>query len=149
MSTPLQLMRGFSIRLAAGSGGTEALQAQVKQVGSHLGQYVKQADSAIDMASVDLNTGVAAMQGADASFKAASKTMADIATDTDRRDEIGDLQRALGQMVSQLSDSMQTVQQAAQSIAGAARSPPATRTCPTAPSRPPAACSRPRPRWNS
>jgi methyl-accepting chemotaxis protein len=38
---------------------------------------------------------------------------------TDRADEIGDLQRALGRMVAQLRDSMQTVQQTAQHIANA------------------------------
>ncbi|OGB00836.1 MAG: hypothetical protein A3E25_03355, partial [Burkholderiales bacterium RIFCSPHIGHO2_12_FULL_69_20] len=178
-----------TVGAVSGSGvGAEALGASVAQISGHLDRYLKQADSAIDMASVDPNTGVAAMQTADASFKAVSKSMADIvagidqatteaatastqraqwqtlalllasvlatgltlgisvvmlrrlmqsirraasvaeavsqgnlsiATDTDRNDEIGDLQRALGQMVSQLRESMQTVQQAAQSIAGA------------------------------
>jgi methyl-accepting chemotaxis protein len=180
---------GKLVGTVTGSGtGADALRTQTEQIQGHLNRYVKQADSAIDMASVDPNTGVAAMQGADTSFKAASKTMSDIvasidaaaiaaaeastqrarwqtlalmlgsvlatgltlaisaamlrkvmrsirsavavaeavshgnlsvATDTDRHDEIGDLQRALGQMVSQLRGSMQTVQQAAQSIAGA------------------------------
>ncbi len=171
----------------ARSGGTP-LDTQVRQIGQHLGKYGQQADNAVDMASVDPNTGVAAMQGADASFKAAGQAMAAIVsgidaaaaaaaltsteraqrqtlllmlasllatgitlglsalmlgrvvralrqaagvaeavsqgnlsvhTDTSRHDEIGDLQRALGQMVARLRESMQTVQQAAQRIAGA------------------------------
>jgi methyl-accepting chemotaxis protein len=184
---------GQGVASVAGAGAPPAAAADspgtpAEQVKSQLLRYVKQADSAIDMASVDPNTGVAAMQSADASFKAVSKAMNDIvdgidraavassaadaqrarwqtlvlllasvlatgltlaasawmlrrvmgairqaaavaeavsqgnlavATGTDRHDEIGDLQRALGQMVGQLGGSMQTVQQAAQRIAGA------------------------------
>ena len=166
----------------------DALSANVASIGADLTKYGKQADNAVDMASVDPNTGIAAMQGADVSFKAVSKTMAEIvmgietaaaatsatAAERTRRslvvlaaasvlatgitlalcglmlrrvmlaikraaevavavsngdlavpapsqrdDEIGELQRALGQMVAQLRDSIHTVQDAALRIAGA------------------------------
>ena len=163
------------------------LRANVVRIQADLAKYGKQADSAVDMASVDPNTGVAAMQGADASFKAVSQGMADIvagieraaaeasqastlrsqqhttwlmlgsalatlatlagcllmlnrvmqsrrragavapavaagdlsqAEDSQAKDEIGDLQRALAQMVVQLRQSMLTVQGTAESLAG-------------------------------
>ncbi|MFO1336701.1 MAG: methyl-accepting chemotaxis protein [Burkholderiaceae bacterium] len=55
--------------------GDNVLRDSAAQVGTQLAAYAKQADQAIDLASVDPNTGVAAMQGADASFKAASQAM--------------------------------------------------------------------------
>ena len=179
-------------RVVAAVAGTpaqaEALRTLVASIGADLAKYAKQADSAVDMATVDPNTGIAAMQGADATFKAVAQAMAQIITgietaaaqtsaasaaDAHRRalllaaasvlataltlllcgvmlrrvtlalrraadvaeavalgdlatpatsqrdDEIGDLQRALGRMVAQLRDSIQTVQDAAQRIAGA------------------------------
>ncbi|MFP8781091.1 methyl-accepting chemotaxis protein [Hydrogenophaga sp. RWCD_12] len=42
---------------------------------AQLDQYVKSADSAVDLASVDPNTGVAAMQGADEAYKRLTETM--------------------------------------------------------------------------
>jgi len=177
------------IAAVAGSAAQgDALSANVASIGADLTKYGKQADNAVDMASVDPNTGIAAMQGADVSFKAVSKTMAEIvmgietaaaatsatAAERTRRslvvlaaasvlatgitlalcglmlrrvmlaikraaevavavsngdlavpapsqrdDEIGELQRALGQMVAQLRDSIHTVQDAALRIAGA------------------------------
>ena len=175
------------VSAALGSLGGQA-SAQLDQVAQALTAYGTQADNAVDMASVDPNTGVAAMQSADASFQKASTAMAAIVTGmaqaadaaadesaqraqrntlallaaslvatgitlalcalmlrrvmaavrqarqvaeavaqgdlavavhTDRPDEIGDLQRALGQMTRQLGASLQTVQQVAQHIAGA------------------------------
>jgi len=64
--------------VAGQAGQTEALGTSVKAIEADLGRYVKQADNAIDMASVDPNTGVVAMQSADATFKSASKHMANI-----------------------------------------------------------------------
>jgi methyl-accepting chemotaxis protein len=55
--------------------GDAALRDGAAQVATQLAAYVKQADQAIDLASVDPNTGVAAMQNADASFKQASQAM--------------------------------------------------------------------------
>ena len=177
--------------IAAVTGGQAdgaALAAQVGRVQTDLLKYGKQADNAVDMASVDPNTGIAAMQGADASFLLVSHTMTEIVSgveanaaqasiasterarrntawlsvaslvatlaglggcllmlrrvvlslqraaavakavaggdltvpdDSARDDEIGDLQRAQGQMVTQLRDSMHTVQHAARHIASA------------------------------
>jgi len=64
--------------IAGSQGGSEAMAASVKGIAGDLSRYTKQADNAIDMASVDPNTGVAAMQGADETFKSASKHMANI-----------------------------------------------------------------------
>jgi methyl-accepting chemotaxis protein len=50
------------------------LSAGVKLAGTQLQKYLKQADEAIDLSSVDPNTGVAAMQTAEASYGALSKT---------------------------------------------------------------------------
>ena len=177
------------IAAVAGSAAQgDALRTAVASIGADLTKYGKQADNAVDMASVDPNTGIAAMQGADTSFQAVTKTMSEIVTGIEtaaaassaeatalahrttllltlasvlatgftlavcglmlrrvmlaikraaevavavangdlavpapsqRSDEIGDLQRALGQMVAQLRDSIHTVQDAAQRIAGA------------------------------
>ncbi|MBL8351034.1 MAG: HAMP domain-containing protein [Burkholderiaceae bacterium] len=180
---------GQAVAAVAGSPAqADALRGLVARIGSDLGKYSKQSDSAIDMASVDPNTGIAALKGADATFTSVSRTMNEIiggietaaaqtgasaaasthrdalwlvgasvlATavalllsglmlrrvtlalrraaelaeavargslvvppQSDRSDEIGDLQRALGRMVAQLRTSIHTVQDAAQRIAGA------------------------------
>jgi len=51
------------------------LRDSAKTVVTQLTGYAKAADQAIDLASVDPNTGVAAMQAADANFKAAAQSM--------------------------------------------------------------------------
>ena len=48
----------------------------VAQLGKQVDKYASQADAAVDLASVDPNTGIAAMQGADTTFAALAKTMA-------------------------------------------------------------------------
>ncbi len=180
--------------VAGGQADGAPLRALVHTIHSALARYGQQADNAVDMASVDPNTGVAAMQNADATFKTVSQTMADIvvgigaaaeqtraaasqrarqttallgaasvlatlatlllcglmlrrvmaalrraaalalavsqgdlavpehndhAATRQRDDEIGDLQRALDQMVTGLRESIHTVQLTAQQIAGA------------------------------
>jgi methyl-accepting chemotaxis protein len=55
--------------------GDTALRDSAGQIATQLKAYARQADQAIDLASVDPNTGVAAMQGADASFKSAGVAM--------------------------------------------------------------------------
>ena len=62
--------------LAGPDGQASPLAPQIAEAGQALAAYGKQADNAIDMASVDPNTGVAAMQNADASFKQATTAMA-------------------------------------------------------------------------
>ena len=57
-----------------------ALLGAVAQLGKHVDKYASQADAAVDLASVDPNTGIAAMQGADTTFAALAKTMATAVT---------------------------------------------------------------------
>jgi methyl-accepting chemotaxis protein len=165
--------------------GDAELRDTVAQLGKQADKYLAQADAAIDLSSVDPNTGIAAMQGADATFAALSKTMvtmvkrveagsgetmaaanenshriawilaavgllcavgavvlswlmqrkltgelqraADIAGEvaagnlavdarSERRDEVGDLVRALGAMAEQLGSSMRAVLASSDSI---------------------------------
>ncbi|MEQ1686499.1 MAG: methyl-accepting chemotaxis protein [Burkholderiaceae bacterium] len=176
-------------RVAAGvvdsRSGDEALTTGVATLGKQIDKYLAQADSAIDLSSVDPNTGIAAMQGADATFAAltasmgavvkrvetaSSETMTaadsssarigwlltalgllcavvavllswlmqrkltaelaraaaiagevaagNLAVDasSERRDEVGDLVRALGAMTGQLGASMRTVLDSSESI---------------------------------
>ncbi len=49
--------------------------AGVAALGQQIDQYGKQADSAIDLSTVDPNTGIAAMQGADATFSAVTTAL--------------------------------------------------------------------------
>jgi methyl-accepting chemotaxis protein len=67
-------------RVAAGvvesRSGDEALVAGAATLGKQIDKYLAQADSAIDLSSVDPNTGIAAMQGADATFSALTASMA-------------------------------------------------------------------------
>jgi methyl-accepting chemotaxis protein len=152
---------------------------------TQIAQYRKTADGAIDLSSVDANTGIAALQTADGDFKAMNTTLVgvigrvtaraaevtqqleagartgsivlggigllavisaiafswftqrrivadinagalaaarvaegrlDLQPGSTAKDEVGDLLRALGSMVSQLRSSIQTVQQATESI---------------------------------
>ena len=55
-----------------------ALQASISAMGAQIDKYAKQLDSAIDLSSVDPNTGIAAMQSADASFSDINKAIADM-----------------------------------------------------------------------
>ena len=68
------------------AGGAEAdaeLAKHAQQASAQLASYLKQADQAIDLSSVDPNTGVAAMQGADATFSALAGTLKAMAARTD------------------------------------------------------------------
>ncbi|MDC8770130.1 methyl-accepting chemotaxis protein [Roseateles albus] len=66
-------------RVAAGIGDAHADDAELRQSAGQLApliaKYQKQADEAIDLSSVDPNTGIAALQGADESFKGLTQTM--------------------------------------------------------------------------
>ena len=55
-------------------GETEVL-ASIMELNKHIGSYKKMSDAAIDLSSIDPNTGVAAMQSADATYNEMSKTM--------------------------------------------------------------------------
>jgi methyl-accepting chemotaxis protein len=54
--------------VAAGYPKDSSLQTTISQVGEYVDKYKKETDAAIDLSSVDPNTGVAAMQSADATF---------------------------------------------------------------------------------
>lgn len=69
--------------LGDGALATDADRASVAEIGTQLDKYGKQADAAIDLSSVDPNTGIAAMLGADATFAGLSKTMAEIVSRSD------------------------------------------------------------------
>ena len=66
-------------RVAAAIGEAHAADAALREslaaLGKQLDQYQAQADTAIDLSSVDPNTGIAAMQTADATFAGAAKSM--------------------------------------------------------------------------
>jgi methyl-accepting chemotaxis protein len=173
------------ITLGESHASDTELRDAVTGLGKQIDKYLGQADSAIDLSSVDPNTGIAAMQGADSTFAEVAKSMtvvvkrveagsatiiasadaqsrqvtwllaafgllcavvavglswlmqrklaaelqraADIAGEvaagnlavdatSERRDEVGDLVRALGSMSAQLSRSMQAVLDSSQSI---------------------------------
>jgi methyl-accepting chemotaxis protein len=68
-----------------------ALQSSITQIGANIDSYGKQADAAIDLSSVDPNTGIAAMQGADATFADLAQHARDVVAHID---EAGDAQAA-------------------------------------------------------
>ncbi|BCO29357.1 hypothetical protein MIZ03_4280 [Rhodoferax lithotrophicus] len=61
-------------------GLDDTLRSSLKTVSSQIDAYAKQADSAIDLSSVDPNTGIAAMQSADTTFIGLNKTIATLET---------------------------------------------------------------------
>ena len=76
-------------RVAATLAGTESsnpeLQAAVAELGKQIASYGKQTDAAIDLASMDPNTGIAAMQNADATFSNLNKTLSGIVERSEAR----------------------------------------------------------------
>ena len=66
-----------------------SLKESVAQAAKQMDRYLAQADSAIDLSSVDPNTGIAALRGADESFDALSKTFGAILTRLDARSSEG------------------------------------------------------------
>jgi methyl-accepting chemotaxis protein len=62
-----QIKRRFDA-VAARYTQDAALQSSISQIGGDIDSYQKQTDAAIDLASVDPNTGIAAMQNADGTF---------------------------------------------------------------------------------
>jgi methyl-accepting chemotaxis protein len=69
-------------RVVAATADNNADDAEIKagaaQIGAELTKYLKQADMGVDLASVDPNTGIASLQGADASFGVVAKALATI-----------------------------------------------------------------------
>ncbi len=66
-----------------GSPADPALREALAQAGAQIDVYRKQADQAIDLSSADPNTGVAAMQSADATFSALAKTLSGLSARMD------------------------------------------------------------------
>ncbi len=64
--------------LASGAGADAEHTALVAQAHQFIDGYVKHADSAIDMATVDANTGIAAMQSADTAFAGMARTVGQV-----------------------------------------------------------------------
>ena len=62
-----RIRRSFG-NVAASYPQDAALQSSIELIGGNIDSYQKQTDSAIDLSSVDPNTGIAAMQTADATF---------------------------------------------------------------------------------
>ena len=70
---------------AAEAATDDAIQKDLRSFVGQIAKYQKSADAAIDLSTVDANTGVAALQSADADFKALSTTLASVLDRVDKR----------------------------------------------------------------
>jgi methyl-accepting chemotaxis protein len=66
--------------LASAADADDVRKASLVNIGTQIAKYTKQADAAIDLSSVDPNTGIAAMQSADSTFTALSKSVTELET---------------------------------------------------------------------
>ncbi|ACB34628.1 methyl-accepting chemotaxis sensory transducer [Leptothrix cholodnii SP-6] len=65
-----------TLTLSADADGADAqVRSAVAEGGQAIDNYLKQSDMAIDLSAVDPNTGIAALQGADASYKVLATSM--------------------------------------------------------------------------
>ncbi len=62
--------------LASAAGVDATVRTDIEAAGRQIDDYVKRSDAAVDLASVDPNTGVAAMQGADEAYGKLAKVLA-------------------------------------------------------------------------
>ena len=85
-----QIKRRFAA-VAARYAQDPALQSSITQIGGDIDSYHQQTDAAIDLASVDPNTGIAAMQSADGTFADLAQHARDVVTHID---EASDAQAA-------------------------------------------------------
>jgi methyl-accepting chemotaxis protein len=67
-------------QLASQHVGHPELDKAAQQAGAQLDKYVQQADQAIDLSSIDPNTGIAALQSADSSFSELTKSIGQMVT---------------------------------------------------------------------
>ena len=81
----LDAIKQSGARLAQSPGAGGSVREAIKGMDAQIDKYGKQVDAAIDLSSIDPNTGIAAMQGADSSFTTLSKTVARLGDDI--RDE--------------------------------------------------------------
>jgi methyl-accepting chemotaxis protein len=70
---------------AADAATDDAIQKDLRSFVGQVAKYQKSADGAIDMATVDANTGVAALQSADTDFKTLNATLARVLDHVDKR----------------------------------------------------------------
>ena len=87
LATQLSGIQRVAGTLAGTDSSNAELQAAVAELGKQVAAYGKQTDAAIDLSSVDPNTGIAAMQGADATFASLNKTMAGIVERSEARSQ--------------------------------------------------------------
>lgn len=66
-------------------GADAALRNATQAIGTQLANYAKQADAAIDLSAIDPNTGIAAMQSADAVFMDLNKSTAEVVASIEAR----------------------------------------------------------------
>ena len=85
LSGRLGVVSTDAVKIADAATDDDALQKDLRSFVGQVAKYQKSADSAIDMSTVDANTGVAAVQSADTDFKALSATLASVLTDVDKR----------------------------------------------------------------
>ena len=78
LASQLDGIKRVTTALVGNESGNAELQSSVADLGKEISSYGKQTDSAIDLASVDPNTGVAAMQNADATFASLNQTLSNI-----------------------------------------------------------------------
>jgi methyl-accepting chemotaxis protein len=77
-----RIKRSFAA-VAAGYPNDATLQSSIAHVGENVDKYKKETDAAIDLSSVDPNTGVAAMQSADVTFSELAQHAGDAVTHID------------------------------------------------------------------
>ena len=71
----LMAIKGMTDKVAGLDASDTEVQKRVADFNAGIVKYAKEADSAIDLSGVDPNTGIAAMQTADATFVALSKSL--------------------------------------------------------------------------
>jgi methyl-accepting chemotaxis protein len=75
LSTQLREVKGDLDKFTSLEAANPETQKRVTAINVSIDKYAKEADSAIDLSSVDPNTGIAAMQSADATFVSLSKAV--------------------------------------------------------------------------
>lgn len=88
LANQLAGIKRVAAALAESSDATAEMRADIATLGPLLEKYAKQADSSIDLSSVDPNTGIASMQGADATFESLGKAMSAVVSSSESRSEL-------------------------------------------------------------
>ena len=76
LKTQAEGMRRVLGTLASDAISDASLKEEMTLAGQQIDEFVKKTDAAIDLASIDPNTGVAAMQGADEAYAGLAKSLA-------------------------------------------------------------------------